>query len=106
MPKPPASSTPAFFLWLTETIRDYGWIKSVRLFGSRAREDHQPTSDYDLAFELASDKPGIDLLWAGLCETLRERNPTLNTLDLVRMDEIGDDFRAKILSEGKVLVHS
>ena len=75
-------------------------IRSVRLFGSRASGTPDYKSDYDLAFEI---DPNLEKNWGEFCSRLREGNPQLNTLDLVRMDEIGDAFRKKILTEGIVI---
>ncbi|MBI2605548.1 MAG: nucleotidyltransferase domain-containing protein [Deltaproteobacteria bacterium] len=75
-------------------------IRSVRVFGSRAKESANDKSDYDLAFEI---DPALEKNWGEFCSRLREDNPKLNTLDLVRMDEISDTFRKKILREGSVI---
>lgn len=75
-------------------------VRIVRLFGSRATESANEKSDYDLAFEI---DPDLEKNWGEFCSRLRENNPRLNTLDLVRMDEISDTFRKKILTEGIVI---
>lgn len=72
-----------------------GW-----LFGSRALNNARPTSDYDFAFEWVH-KTGES--WGAFTEHLREKNPTLNTLDLVRLDQVSDDFKTKILSEAVLI---
>ena len=73
------------------------WIKSVWLFGSRAKARNSHTSDYDLAFEVDSSE---DLSWGDFCLELREKNPSLNQLDLLRFDLIEKDFVERIKKEG------
>lgn len=73
----------------------------VWLFGSRARGSATPQSDYDFAIEL--EPTASPAAWGQLAGDLREDNPRLNTLDLVRWDEASDLLRAKVLSEGKVI---
>lgn len=73
----------------------------IILFGSRGRGDARETSDYDIAFDFAAELNHDD--WARFCIELQEDAPTLLHMDLVNMNEIDARFRAKILSEGKVV---
>lgn len=76
-------------------------IVRAYLFGSRARKDNRPTSDYDFCFEL---EPNCSTQWAIFAQEFREKNPTLLSLDLVKMNEAPEDLREKIENE-KVLVY-
>lgn len=76
-------------------------VKQVILFGSRAKGTFHARSDYDLAIDW--DHSFSDSVWAIFCEKLREDNPSLNQLDIVRLDWIGSDFKQKIIDEGKVI---
>ena len=76
-------------------------VKRVILFGSRANATFHARSDYDLAIEW--DPSFSDSVWAILCEKLREDNPSLNPLDIVRLDQAGLDFKQRILDQGKVI---
>ncbi len=69
------------------------------LFGSRARGTASPQSDYDFAMEWTGSEQG----WASFAGELRERNPSLCQLDLVRMDFATEDLQSRIRQEGKRL---
>jgi len=73
------------------------WIKKVWLFGSRSKQKHSQTSDYDLAVEVDVFE---ELPWGEFCLELREKNPSLNQLDLLRLDIIEKDFGERIKREG------
>jgi len=73
--------------------------KRILLFGSRARRDHRPVSDYDVAVELDGE--------SYLSEFQRfrvganEESPTLRTIDLIALHEpISSELRSQILKEG------
>lgn len=74
-------------------------VSKIWLFGSRGKGNFTETSDYDLAFVWLKD----DLAWGGFATDLREKNPSLNSLDLVRIDQISSEFKNRILSEGTVI---
>ena len=78
------------------------FIQKAWLFGSRAFEKSTDKSDYDFAFETKVNEVGPGD-WGLFCSSLREKNPTLNTLDLVRFDEISEEFKSKIKAEGRVI---
>jgi len=74
--------------------------RRIILFGSRARGDASEKSDYDFAFELAKkEEPN----WSRFALDADEKTPTLKKLDLVRLDQIDEDFKKRILSEGIVV---
>ena len=75
-------------------------VTKLVLFGSRARGDHAPVSDYDLAVfgpglsELAKAEFSLDI----------EEIATLKKIDLVFADEnVTDDLMRNIVTEGKVI---
>lgn len=71
-------------------------IERVLLFGSRARGDHHPRSDIDLAIS------GGDALHFTFA--LEEEIPTLLSFDVVRVDDpIQDQLLANIQREGILL---
>ena len=82
--------------------RRLGALPSVRrviLFGSRARGDHDQRADIDLAVDCpAASREDWGRIWNAVDDA-----PTLLKVDLVRLDEAGDEFRAEIEREGIVL---
>ncbi len=74
--------------------------RRVILFGSRARGDNVPKSDIDLAV----DAPGEKLrAYFDLLADLNRDPPTLLGMDIVLLDEVGAEFRARVEREGRVL---
>lgn len=73
-------------------------LSKIVIFGSRARADCQPTSDYDLAFIL-DDSQG----WAHFAAEQQEESGTLLPLDLVNFDEASASLRHEILTTGVTL---
>ena len=72
--------------------------KSIILFGSRARGDFSKHSDIDIAIDL-------DLSFREK-RKLKEKIDAISGLysvDLIFLDEAQNDFKEKILREGKVL---
>jgi predicted nucleotidyltransferase len=75
-------------------------ITKILLFGSRARGDHSPVSDYDLAVF----GPGLSALAKAEFSLDVEEIATLKKIDLVFMDETAaDDLMRNIVTEGKVI---
>lgn len=73
-------------------------IGRVVLFGSRARGDAQPRSDYDFAVYAASMAHSA---WSRWCLETAEAAPTLCSLDLVLASgAIADGLRRAIQTEG------
>lgn len=73
-------------------------VVKVWLFGSRARGDHMPLADIDIAVETVA----IDTsLWFDMQEAADEA--TLFEVDVVRLENTDGDFRQAILSEGRLL---
>jgi predicted nucleotidyltransferase len=75
-------------------------VKRALLYGSRSKGTFHDKSDYDVAFvwENRDDKD-----WVKFVDELRSENPTLYSLDIVRMDRIGEELKERILSEGTVI---
>lgn len=72
----------------------------IVLFGSRARGDHEATSDYDLAIEA----PGTtDSAWARFVLDAQEGFGALLHLDLVRLDQADQRLRQRVDDEGLLL---
>ncbi len=73
--------------------------KRIILFGSRARDDAQARSDYDIAID-------DDMLTPSLLAQIRadvETVPTLLSIDVVWMNRAAETLRHRILNEGKIL---
>jgi uncharacterized protein len=85
--------------WLTDGLAAIPSVQRVVLFGSRARGDHGPRSDIDLAVE-APDASTEDR--ARMVE-LTEDALTLLSIDLVRLDTAEPALHASIAREGIVL---
>ena len=82
---------------IVEELKKYH-PKKIVLFGSRARGDFRKNSDIDIAVDLNLSfrekrklKEKIDII-AGLY-----------SIDLVFLNDLEEEFRKKVLSEGKVL---
>lgn len=65
---------------VVKVARRHPHVVGVVLFGSRARGDHRPTSDFDVAIELA--KP-VHEHFAAFCEELQETLPTIHAVDIL-----------------------
>ena len=95
------AALPAMPAFLHELIRAATCrlhLSKIVIFGSRARADCQPTSDYDLAFIL-DDSQG----WAHFAAEQQEESGTLLPLDLVNFDEASASLRHEILTTGVTL---
>ena len=73
----------------------------IILFGSRARDDHRENSDFDIAVRSATPIPSAN--WARLQVALEEEPITLYRVDLVDFSQLNEDYKKRILSEGKTL---
>jgi len=81
---------------LLRYLRGRPEIRSVILFGSRARGDADDRSDIDLAIEAPSL---TRRQWLEIAEKVDEAE-TLLSIDLIRLEEASDSFRKRIESEG------
>jgi len=82
-----------------EQLAALPFVERIWLFGSRARGDHGPRADIDLALWC----PGASRQdWLQVEEILEEAD-TLLAIDCVRLDQAPEPLRANILAEGVVL---
>lgn len=84
---------------IVNTIVKHAKPARIILFGSRARKDAHPGSDYDVAID---DPQLTPVLLAKLRAELNSL-PTLLNIDLVWMNQAAPVLRQRILSEGKTL---
>jgi len=73
--------------------------KQIILFGSRARDDAQARSDYDIAI----DDDELTLAKLAQIRADMEIVPTLLSIDVVWMNRAAETLRKRILNEGKIL---
>jgi predicted nucleotidyltransferase len=83
--------------WIVSQVHQTcGADTRVILFGSRARGDAGDRSDFDIAIEAGEPTCLSEL------RSLVEENPeTLLAVDLVDLYEVSEDFRSRILNEGR-----
>jgi len=87
------------FYQMINILKSFKTIKSVVLFGSRARGDHKPTSDVDLAIVF---KENLDQLYK-VTDTLANAN-IIYTFDVVDYDKItNENLKNEIDQEGKTI---
>lgn len=84
---------------ITERLIETPEIERVVLFGSRARADHDPRSDIDLAIECPTASRD---LWRRIRDMV-EATRTLLFIDVVRLDKAPAALKAKVRDEGVVL---
>ena len=73
--------------------------RRIILFGSRARDDAQARSDYDIAI----DDDELTLAKLAQIRADMEIVPTLLSIDVVWMNRAAETLRKRILNEGKIL---
>ncbi len=79
------------------------FVEAIYLYGSRAREEAEETSDIDLAV-LCPQANSKD--WMRVRDII-ETADTLLEIDCVRLDKVASsEFRENILREGKLLYES
>lgn len=94
----PLSDLPPALSGLVRAMAEKG-VARIILYGSRARGDHAPRSDVDLAV----DAPGLDeRVWSAI-EDLVEEAPTLYKIDCVWLQKASEDLKRNILGDGKTL---
>lgn len=84
---------------LTERLAETPEVERVILFGSRARADHDPRSDIDLAIECPAASRD---LWQRICDKA-EATRTLLFIDVVRLDTASSALKTRVNNEGIVL---
>ncbi len=83
-------------LRVVDVLAAHPGVERVRLFGSRARGDHDAGSDVDLAV----DAPEVSRSDRVRLALDADEAPTLYPFDLVRTDEAPAALRARIDAEG------
>jgi predicted nucleotidyltransferase len=84
---------------LVARLGEEATVRRIILFGSRARGQAQLRSDVDLAIEAPDASPHD---WQRFLD-LTEDADTLLPIDLVRIEEVPDELRRRILLEGRTL---
>lgn len=84
---------------VVEELRTLAVVRRVILFGSRARGDHAPRADFDLAVEAPEANAAQ---WDAIARCV-DGAATLVPIDLVRLDLAPEDLRNRIDSEGRIL---
>lgn len=84
---------------IVDTIIQHIRPKRIILFGSRARDEAQARSDYDIAIDDDELTPAKLARIRADMETV----PTLLSIDVVWMSRAAETLRRRILNEGKIL---
>ena len=95
-----ANSVPDFLKRIIAAACDDLNVMNIWIYGSRARGDNEPTSDYDLAFEIPSDKI---TKWVPFKLHFEEAANTLLEIDLVDIGSVDSELKKSILTEGVLL---
>jgi len=85
---------------VVEIIKKHIPDARVILFGSRAKGENRPTSDFDFAIDL-KEKISPKVKFEILDEI--EELPTLKMIDIVYLNEVDEEFKKIILATGKVM---
>jgi uncharacterized protein len=75
-------------------------INEIIIFGSRARGEEHPTSDWDICFRLIEEK---NLKWLQFKNWAEENSKTLLKLDLINWENASQILREQILQDGIVV---
>lgn len=73
--------------------------QEIILFGSRARGDHRPNSDWDIAFKGVSHQKA----WPAFLIEQKEEPISLLKYDLVQYEELTPDYHENIQKDGILL---
>lgn len=84
---------------IAQRASEFASVERVILFGSRARRQHDPRADIDLAIECPTASAGE---WARIW-ALVDDAPTLLAIDLVRFEEAPAPLRGEIERHGVTL---
>jgi uncharacterized protein len=99
--EPKASGSSELPYRFIERLKALPFVEAIYLYGSRARGDHSPRSDIDLALLCPS---ALRKDWLKVLEIIEEAD-TLLQIDCIRLDEVkeGDYLKEKILRQGRSL---
>ena len=84
---------------LTEIITKHLSGAKIYLFGSRARGDYSPESDYDIAVDVGEKIDGYVL---SLIREEVEESVIPFTVDIVDLHTVSEDFKKQILKEAQL----
>ena len=85
---------------IVEIISKYLPNSKIILFGSRAKGNNRPNSDFDVAVE--TEEPVPVRIKFNIQDEL-EALPTLKKFDIVYLNEVDEDFKEIVLGSGRVL---
>lgn len=92
--------TDSVILYVEKLAKQFESVEKIVLFGSRAKKINHKTSDYDFCVwwnESKNESYGL------FCEKVRDGSPTINSIDIVRFDLVGEDLRKSVMTEGIVI---
>jgi predicted nucleotidyltransferase len=99
----PAAELPVSIHRLVRLLVEEVGATRVRLYGSRARGDHQPKSDFDLAVDFPPERTSD---WRRFLADFDDRPITLQQVDLLDMNRCPPSLRMAVDTEGIVLYES
>ncbi len=82
-----------------EALRSFTVVRKIILFGSRARGDHKPKSDFDIAIDCPEAGPKE---WINMVQAV-QAIPTLLSIQMIRYDSSSFELQARIQEEGVLL---
>jgi len=85
---------------IVEIISKYLPNSKIILFGSRAKGNNRPNSDFDVAVE--TEEPVPVRIKFNIQDEL-EALPTLKKFDILYLNEVDEDFKEIVLGTGRVL---
>ena len=85
---------------IVEIISKYLPNSKIILFGSRAKGNNRPNSDFDVAVE--TEEPVPVRIKFNIQDEL-EALPTLKKFDILYLNEVDEDFKEIVLGSGRVL---
>lgn len=99
-PRGDAIDLPASARAALAMLADHPGIRAIIVFGSRARGDHDPRSDVDVAI----DAPGLDPASLARIRDRISEYPTLYRISITALDAMPDALRDRVLSQG-ITIH-
>jgi len=84
---------------LVDKAKEYPSITKIALFGSRARSDYSPTSDFDICVSCWDEKDYINFYFDV------EDIDTFYTIDLLRYENLTNDLLKEEISRDEVTLY-